>query len=60
VAGNTLIGIPAISAVAVPGDVIVLSRATSQTSVATLWDTFQADTAGNVDSSPALAYKWVL
>ena len=60
VAGNTLIGIPAISAVAVPGDVIVLSRATSQTSVATLWDTFQADTAGNVDSSAALAYKWVL
>ena len=60
VAGNTLLGIPAISAVAVPGDVIVLSRATSQSSVATLWDTFQADTAGNVDGTAALAYKWVL
>lgn len=60
VSGNTLLGIPAISAVAVPGDVIVLSRATSQSSVATLWDAFQADTAGNVDGSSALAYKWVL
>jgi hypothetical protein len=60
VSGNTLLGIPAISAVAVPGDVIVLSRATGQSSVATLWDTFQADTAGNVLGSAALAYKWVL
>ena len=57
---NTLINLPAIAAVAVPGDVITLSRATSQSSLATLWDTFQADTAGNVDSSAALAYKWVL
>ena len=60
VATNTLINVPIIAAVAVPGDVIVLSRATSQSSVATLWDAFQADTAGNVDGSAALAYKWVL
>ena len=60
VATNTLLNLPAIAAVAAPGDVIVLSPATSQSSVDTLWDTFQADTAGNVDSSAALAYKWVL
>lgn len=59
VAGNTLLGIPAISAVAVAGDVVVLSRATGQSSVDTLWDAFQADTAGNVTGSPALAYQWV-
>ena len=60
VATNTLINLPVIAAAAVPGDVIVLSRATGQSSVATLWDTFQADTAGNVTGSAALAYKWVL
>lgn len=60
VSGNTLLGIPTISAVAVPGDVITLARATGQSSVATLWDAFQADTAGNVTGSAALAYKWVL
>ena len=60
VAMNTLLNLPIIAAVAVPGDVIVLSRATGQSSVATLWDAFQADTAGNVDGSAALAYKWVL
>ena len=60
VSSNTLLNLPAIAAVAAPGDVVVLSPATSQSSVATLWDTFQADTAGNVDSSAALAYKWVL
>jgi hypothetical protein len=57
---NTLVNVPLMAAVAVPGDVIVLARATSQSSVATLWDTFQADTAGNVTGSAALAYKWVL
>ena len=60
VATNTLLNVPIMAAVAVPGDVIVLSRATGQTSVATLWDAFQADTAGNVTGSAALAYKWVL
>lgn len=60
VATNTLINVPIMAAVAVPGDVIVLSRATSQSSVATLWDTFQADLAGNVLGSAATAYKWVL
>jgi hypothetical protein len=60
VATNKLLNLPAIAAVASPGDVIVLARATSQSSVDALWDTFQADTFGNVDSSAALAYKWVL
>lgn len=60
VAANKLLNLPAIAAAASPGDVIVLQRATAQSSVATLWDTFQADTAGNVDGSPTLAYKWVL
>jgi hypothetical protein len=59
VAGNTLLGIPAISAVAVPGDVVVLSRATGQSSVDTLWDAFQADTAGQVNGDALLAYQWV-
>ena len=60
VATNTLINVPIMAAVAVPGDVVVLARATSQTSVATLWDTFQADLAGNVLGSAATANKWVL
>lgn len=60
VATNTLVNVPMMAAVAVPGDVIVLARATGQTSVDTLWDAFQADTAGNVTGSAALAYKWVL
>lgn len=60
VATNKLLNLPIIAAVAVPGDVIVLARATGQSSVATLWDAFQADTAGNVTGSAALAYKWVL
>ena len=60
VATNTLINVPIMAAVAVPGDVITLSKATSQTSVATLWDTFQADLAGNVAGNQSQAYKWVL
>jgi len=60
VATNKLLNLPAIAAVAVPGDVVVLSRATGQSSVDTLWDAFQADVAGNVTGSPALAYQWVL
>jgi hypothetical protein len=59
VSGNTLLGLPAIAAVAVPGDVVVLARATAQSSVDTLWDAFQADTAGQVNGSPVLAYQWV-
>jgi hypothetical protein len=59
VATNKLLNLPIIAAVAVPGDVVVLSKASAQSSVATLWDAFQADTAGNVDGSPALAYQWV-
>jgi hypothetical protein len=59
VAGNTLLGIPAISAVAVPGDIVVLARATGQSSVDTLWDAFQADTAGQVNGDALLAYQWV-
>jgi hypothetical protein len=43
----------------VAGDVVVLSRATAQSSVDTLWDAFQADVAGNVNGSPTLAYQWV-
>ena len=59
VATNTLLNLPGIAAVASPGDVIVLQGALSQSSVATLWDTFQADTTGSVGygSTP---YKWVL
>lgn len=60
VSGNTLLNLPTIAATASPGDVIVLAKASAQSSVVTLWDTFQADTAGNVDGSTALAYKWVL
>ena len=60
VATNKLLNLPAVAAVASPGDVIVLARATAQTSVATLWDAFQADTAGEVVGSAANAYKWVL
>lgn len=60
VATNRLLNLPAIAAVAVPGDIIVLARATGQSSVATLWDAFQADTAGNVTGSATLSYKWVL
>jgi hypothetical protein len=48
-----------IAAVAVAGDVVVLSPATAQSSVDTLWDAFQADTAGQVNGSAALAYQWV-
>ena len=59
VSSNTLLNLPIIAAVAVPGDVVVLARATGQSSVATLWDAFQADTSGNVTGSPALAYNWV-
>ena len=59
VATNTLVNLPTIAAAASPGDVIVLARATSQSSVDALWDTFQADTTGAVDGSAALAYKWV-
>jgi len=59
VATNRLLNLPAIAAVAVPGDVVVLSRATAQSSVDTLWDAFQADVAGNVNGSPTLAYQWV-
>jgi hypothetical protein len=59
VATNKLLNLPAIAAVAVPGDVVVLSRATGQSSVDTLWDAFQADVAGNVNGSPTLAYQWV-
>ena len=60
VSGNTLLNLPNIAAAASPGDVIVLAKATGQSSVATLWDTFQADTNGNVNGSAAKAYKWVL
>ena len=59
VGANKLLNLPAIAAVAVPGDVVVLARATAQSSVDTLWDAFQADTTGAVDGSPALAYQWV-
>jgi hypothetical protein len=59
VATNKLLNLPVIAAVAVPGDVVVLARATGQSSVDTLWDAFQADTAGQVNGSPALAYQWV-
>jgi hypothetical protein len=59
VGANKLLNLPAIAAVAVAGDVVVLSRATAQSSVDTLWDAFQADTAGNVTGSPTLAYQWV-
>lgn len=60
VLANKLVNLPNIAAVASPGDVIVLQRATSQSSVATLWDAFQADVAGQVVGSAANAYKWVL
>lgn len=60
VAANKLLNLPTIAAAASPGDVIVLARATGQSSVDALWDTFQADTTGAVDGSAALAYKWVL
>jgi hypothetical protein len=59
VGANKLLNLPAIAAVAVPGDVVVLSRATGQSSVDTLWDAFQADTAGQVNGSADLAYQWV-
>jgi hypothetical protein len=59
VATNKLLNLPVIAAVAVPGDVVVLSRATGQSSVDTLWDAFQADTTGAVTGSPTLAYQWV-
>jgi hypothetical protein len=60
VPANKLVNLPAIAAAASPGDVVVLARATGQSSVATLWDAFQADTAGQVAGSAANAYKWVL
>jgi hypothetical protein len=44
---------------AVAGDVVVLAKTSGQSSVDTLWDAFQADTAGNVTGSPTLAYQWV-
>jgi hypothetical protein len=59
VGANKLLNLPAIAAVAVPGDVVILARATAQSSVDTLWDAFQADVAGNVNGSPTLAYQWV-
>jgi hypothetical protein len=59
VATNKLLNLPVIAAVAVPGDVVVLSRATGQSSVDTLWDAFQADTAGQVNGDALLAYQWV-
>jgi hypothetical protein len=59
VATNRLLNLPAIAAVAVAGDVVILARAGSQSSVDTLWDAFQADVAGNVNGSPTLAYQWV-
>jgi hypothetical protein len=59
VATNTLLNLPSIAAVASPGDVIVLGGALSQSSVTTLWDAFQADTAGSVGYG-ATPYKWVL
>ena len=59
VATNKLLNLPAIAAVAVPGDVVVLARATGQSSVDTLWDDFQADTAGQVNGDALLAYQWV-
>jgi hypothetical protein len=59
VGANKLLNLPAIAAVAVAGDVVVLSRATAQSSVDTLWDAFQADVSGNVNGSPTLAYQWV-
>jgi hypothetical protein len=59
VGANKLLNLPAIAAVAVAGDVVVLARATAQSSVDTLWDAFQADVSGNVNGSPTLAYQWV-
>jgi hypothetical protein len=59
VGANKLLNLPAIAAVAVPGDIVVLSRATGQSSVDTLWDAFQADTAGQVNGDALLAYQWV-
>jgi len=56
---NKLLNLPAIAAVAVPGDVVVLARATGQTSVDTLWDAFQANTAGEINGDALLAYQWV-
>ena len=59
VATNTLLNLPGIAPSASPGDVIVLQGALSQASIATLWDTFQADTSGAVGYG-ATPYKWVL
>lgn len=58
ISGNMLT-LPGFDAYAVPGDIIVLDTAVTFTPIDTIWDVFQADSAGQVVGSTDNARKWV-
>jgi hypothetical protein len=58
VSGNFLT-LPGFDAYAVPGDIIILDSAVTFTPFDSIWDVFQADSAGQVVGLTANARKWV-